>query len=174
MIKLVISQTAISKSICGNLNRRLKNRGMRMRPSFRRDEEGTGPKDETFELFLGREIVGFILRQRGRVVARGRRVEMSRRDNKQQRHGLGHGSAALPATFDVTMQVRVYPALAMVRGSRAASELWRLAQSKVVQTSHPSLLVLTVAFLVILLLLVCLCFRPSSSARSLSPPLILS
>lgn len=65
-----------------------------MRPSFRRDEEGTGPKDETFELFLGSEIVGFILRQRGLVVARGRRVEMSKRDNKQQRHGLGQRSAS--------------------------------------------------------------------------------
>lgn len=28
-IKLVISQIAISKSICGNLNKRLKNRGIR-------------------------------------------------------------------------------------------------------------------------------------------------
>lgn len=62
MIRLVISQTAISKSIWGNLNRRLKNRGMRIPPSFRRDEDGTAPK-EAFELFLGSVIVGFMVRQ---------------------------------------------------------------------------------------------------------------
>ena len=65
------------------------------------------------------------------------------------------------ASFDVTtvtMQVRVYPALALTGGSRAASELWPGVLRKVVQTSHPSLLLFTVAFLVILLVACLLVF----------------
>jgi hypothetical protein len=67
MSRLVISQTAISKSICGNLNRRLKKRGMR-EPS-RRDEpeadadpEAMPPKDDgaAAECCRGREMCGFM------------------------------------------------------------------------------------------------------------------
>lgn len=63
MIRLVISQMAISKSIWGNLNNRLKNRGIRM-VWFRRDddeeEEGTGPNDAV-ECWRGRDMVGFMV-----------------------------------------------------------------------------------------------------------------
>jgi len=59
MIRLVISHTAISKSICGNLNRRRKKRGIRILVSRRWFE--TPPKDELAELCRGREIVGFIV-----------------------------------------------------------------------------------------------------------------
>jgi hypothetical protein len=59
-MRLVISQMAISKSICGNLNRRLKNRGMRI-PSLR--ELGGMPPNvvEGPECCLGRDMCGFIM-----------------------------------------------------------------------------------------------------------------
>lgn len=75
-----------------------------MRPSFRRDDEGTGPKDETFELFLGSVIVGFILRQRGRVrvVAQGRRVEVSTvGETTSNKDGLEQRSATHFTASDV-------------------------------------------------------------------------
>lgn len=49
----MISQMAISKSICGNLNRRLKKRGIRT--SFRR-EGGVAPKFEGPPVGLGKEM----------------------------------------------------------------------------------------------------------------------
>jgi len=66
MIRLVISQTAISKSICGNLNRRLKKRGIR-RPRSRLEEEGTGPKEELV-CWRAREMVGFMFAMVSRCV----------------------------------------------------------------------------------------------------------
>lgn len=53
IMRLIISQAAISKSICGNLNKRLKKRGMRF--SFRRDGV-VAPKLAGPPVGLGREI----------------------------------------------------------------------------------------------------------------------
>jgi len=64
IIRLVISQTAISKSICGNLNKRLKKRGIRTDVS-RRDEVNTPPKVEVIEFWRGSDIVGFMLKVGG-------------------------------------------------------------------------------------------------------------
>jgi hypothetical protein len=61
MIKLVISQVAISKSICGNLNMRLKKRGI-LTPSLREEMPGDmPPKFEGPELCLGNDICGFMM-----------------------------------------------------------------------------------------------------------------
>jgi hypothetical protein len=59
IIRLVISHMAISKSICGNLNKRLKKRGIR-RPSFRL-EGVVPPKFEGPPVGLGREMWGFMI-----------------------------------------------------------------------------------------------------------------
>jgi hypothetical protein len=65
MSRLVISQTAISKSICGNLNRRLKKRGMR--EASRRDEADADagampPNDDgaAAGCWRGRDMCGFM------------------------------------------------------------------------------------------------------------------
>jgi hypothetical protein len=61
IIKLVISHVAISKSICGNLNMRLKKRGI-LTPSFREEMPGDmPPKFEGPELCLGNDICGFMM-----------------------------------------------------------------------------------------------------------------
>ena len=57
MMRLMISQTAISKSIWGNLNMRLKKRGILI--SLRRDE-GVEPKLEGPPVGRGREMCGFM------------------------------------------------------------------------------------------------------------------
>jgi hypothetical protein len=54
----MISHMAISKSICGNLNKRLKKRGMRI--SFRR-VDGVEPKFERPPFGRGSWICGFIV-----------------------------------------------------------------------------------------------------------------
>jgi hypothetical protein len=53
----IISHIAISKSICGNLKRRLKKRGMRS--SFLR-EDGVLPKFDGPPVGLGSEMCGFM------------------------------------------------------------------------------------------------------------------
>jgi len=53
----MISHTAISKSIWGNLNMRLKKRGILI--SFRRDD-GVEPKLEGPPVGLGRDMCGFM------------------------------------------------------------------------------------------------------------------
>jgi len=60
MIKLVISHTAISKSICGNLNNLLKNLGIRMLES-RRDDDPVPPSVDVDEPWRGRDMVGFMM-----------------------------------------------------------------------------------------------------------------
>jgi hypothetical protein len=59
MIKLIISHMAISKSIWGNLNMRLKKRGILT--SFRRDDDGVEPKLEGPPVGLGSDICGFMV-----------------------------------------------------------------------------------------------------------------
>lgn len=58
IIRLMISHMAISKSICGNLNMRLKKRGILT--SFRRDE-GVDPKFDGPPVGLGSDMCGFML-----------------------------------------------------------------------------------------------------------------
>jgi hypothetical protein len=67
MIKLMISHMAISKSIWGNLNSRLKKRGMRT--SLRRDDGVVEPKLEGPPVGRGREMCGFIVNAPGKLEA---------------------------------------------------------------------------------------------------------
>lgn len=60
IIRLVISEAAISKSICGNLNIRLKKRGI-LTPSSRDELCLVLPKLEAPELCRGREMCGFMI-----------------------------------------------------------------------------------------------------------------
>jgi hypothetical protein len=61
MIRLIISHMAISKSICGNLNRRLKKRGILI--SLRREEGVVEPK------WVHGVCARVVLSSRARVVA---------------------------------------------------------------------------------------------------------
>jgi hypothetical protein len=65
IMRLVISQIAISKSIWGNLNMRLKNRGI-LTPSFAREDRlaGTPPNVDGPEYCLGRDMCALILEER--------------------------------------------------------------------------------------------------------------
>jgi hypothetical protein len=67
MIKLIISHMAISKSICGNLNMRLKKRGILT--SFRR-VDGVEPKLDGPPVGLGSDMCGFMLVGLREVVSR--------------------------------------------------------------------------------------------------------
>lgn len=78
MIRLMISQSAISKSMDGNLKSRLKKRGILI--SLRRDEGVVEPKLEGPPVGRGREMCGFmmawwsgeVMRRRTLVVGWGR------------------------------------------------------------------------------------------------------
>ena len=58
IIKLIISHMAISKSICGNLNRRLKKRGILISLRF---VEGVLPKFVGPPVGRGSEMCGFMI-----------------------------------------------------------------------------------------------------------------
>jgi hypothetical protein len=87
-MRLIISQKAISKSICGNLNRRLKKRGMRT--SFRRD----GVVEPKLEPPVGRgsDIWGFIVKDVCAVnYGVGNRKPMRRMERRQKTSGVSRG-----------------------------------------------------------------------------------
>jgi len=71
-MRLIISQIAISKSICGNLNSRLKNLGI-FKPSLRVDG-GVPPKLEG-PLVRGNDMCGFMVKGLSRAERGGYGLE---------------------------------------------------------------------------------------------------
>ena len=88
----IISQIAISKSICGNLKRRLKKRGIRS--SFLR-EEGVLPKLEGPLVGLGSEMCGFMTAEARRRDRDGAQMFCDGSVSKLGCGSCAHGAAVL-------------------------------------------------------------------------------